>query len=97
LVGPIANALGIHEWHSSHYAVDHENRFSHISRIVQAEEKIAYLKQVAERLKIAPENATAYSDSILDLAFLQSAGKAIAVNPDRRLKKTAIEYGWEII
>lgn len=38
----------------------------------------------------------AYSDSATDIPMLQAVGKPIAVNPDRAMKKAALENGWEI-
>lgn len=38
-----------------------------------------------------------YSDSHRDLPLLREVGEAIAVKPDRRLKRAALESGWEII
>ena len=40
---------------------------------------------------------TAYSDSISDLPFLEAVGTAVAVNPDRELRRTAVERGWRIV
>jgi HAD superfamily hydrolase (TIGR01490 family) len=38
----------------------------------------------------------AYSDSSSDLPLLERVGTAVAVNPDRRLARTAIDRGWQI-
>ncbi len=37
-----------------------------------------------------------YSDSVHDLPLLETVGRPVAVNPDRRLKREAIKRGWEI-
>ncbi|WP_438387159.1 HAD family hydrolase [Actinopolyspora saharensis] len=39
---------------------------------------------------------TAYSDSANDVPMLSVVGKAVAVNPDQRLRETARSRGWEI-
>ncbi|MGH9040485.1 MAG: HAD family hydrolase, partial [Acidimicrobiia bacterium] len=41
--------------------------------------------------------ATAYSDSTSDLPMLNAAGRPVAVNPDRRLRKMATEAGWPVV
>lgn len=41
--------------------------------------------------------STAYSDSHTDLAFLQSVGRPVAVNPDRELRKVAAARGWPVL
>lgn len=38
----------------------------------------------------------AYSDSATDLPMLEAVGNPVAVNPDRAMKKAALENGWEI-
>ena len=38
----------------------------------------------------------AYSDSATDLPMLEAVGHAVAVNPDRALKKEALARGWDI-
>lgn len=48
----------------------------------------------AEGLDLA--KCTAYSDSINDVPMLSAVGKAVAVNPDGALRRTAKERGWEI-
>lgn len=37
-----------------------------------------------------------YSDSISDLPLLEKVGYPVAVNPDKKLRKVAIERGWPI-
>ena len=41
--------------------------------------------------------ATCYSDSINDLPLLCSAGRAIVVDPDSRLRAEALRRGWPVI
>jgi len=38
-----------------------------------------------------------YTDSISDLPVLNSVGNPVCVNPDRKLKKKALEKGWKIL
>lgn len=40
--------------------------------------------------------STAYSDSHSDVPFLESVGTAVAVNPDRELRRVAEERGWAV-
>ncbi|WP_370511222.1 HAD family hydrolase [Corynebacterium sp. SY003] len=47
-----------------------------------------------ERLDLA--RCTAYSDSINDVPMLSMMGTAVAINPDRQLRKHAEKLGWEI-
>lgn len=41
--------------------------------------------------------ATAYSDSASDLPMLEAAGRPVAVNPDRRLRRAAVAAGWPVV
>ncbi|GAB1483113.1 HAD family hydrolase [Treponema sp.] len=47
--------------------------------------------------KVAESDCTFYTDSSHDLPLLQEVGRAVAVNPDRRLERIALKEGWEII
>jgi phosphoserine phosphatase len=39
----------------------------------------------------------AYGDTMLDVPMLEHADHPVAVYPDAKLKKVALEKGWEII
>jgi phosphoserine phosphatase len=41
--------------------------------------------------------ATAYSDSVSDMPLLTAAGRPVAVNPDRRLRRQARSNGWPVL
>jgi len=41
--------------------------------------------------------STAYTDSSSDLAFLEVVGHPVAVNPDRGLRRVAVERGWPVL
>lgn len=97
LVGPIADYLNITHWRATVYHIDCKNKFKCIDSFFQGDEKRQYLKDCILKYGIAKENMMAYSDSILDLPFLNEAGVAVAVNPDRQLKEFALKNYWEII
>lgn len=54
---------------------------------------LAYLESIG----VEPGECSFYSDSHRDLPLLLEVGEAVAVNPDRRLRRIARESGWEII
>ncbi len=54
-----------------------------------------WLKGRGHRLK--DFRSTAYSDSINDLPLLSAVDRAVAVDPDSRLRKEALERSWEIL
>lgn len=59
-------------------------------------EKVARLREYCEKNNSRVEDAWYYGDSYSDLAVLQTAGKPVCVNPDKRLLKAAKEYNWKI-
>jgi HAD superfamily phosphoserine phosphatase-like hydrolase len=97
LVEKIALFLGVNEWRATRYAVDKERNLCHIDSIMQGEEKALCVKEIADKLSIAKDNITAYSDSFLDLPLLLSAGTPIAVNPDRKLRHFSELKNWTIL
>ncbi len=38
-----------------------------------------------------------YSDSLADLPLLEAVGHPVAVNPQRKLRKLALERGWDVV
>jgi hypothetical protein len=51
---------------------------------------------VAERDGIDLSASFAYSDSVTDIAMLETVGHPVAVNPDRELRRAAEARGWEV-
>ena len=64
-----------------------------VGSLVADEKKI---EQVLSRLGVARVDV-AYGDTILDVPLLEHANRPVAVYPEARLKKIAMERGWEII
>jgi len=50
-----------------------------------------------EREGIPAGTCAFYSDSFYDLPLLESVGTPVAVNPDRKLRRTARDRGWQVI
>lgn len=59
--------------------------------------KAVAIRELAERQGYDLENSYAYSDSSTDLPMLELVGRPYAVNPDKLLRKTALERGWPIL
>lgn len=97
LVEKIAYILGFNEWRATQYAVDKERNLCHIASIMQGEEKASCVQEVAGKLSIDKDRITAYSDSFLDIPLLLAAGTAIAVNPDRKLRRFSEQHEWPIL
>ena len=97
IVGPIAKYLEVNEWYSSHYAVNNDGNFEGIESILLGEGKAHCINNLTKKFQITPDLVTAYSDSDLDLPFLESAGIPVAVNPNQKLLKVSRQNSWEII
>lgn len=59
--------------------------------------KAKWMREYAERNDINLSESYAYSDSISDLPMLSIVGHPVAVNPDFRLKQTAMQHDWAIL
>ena len=62
-----------------------------------AQGKVARIQTWCEENKKSMENAVFYSDSHNDLPLLRTVDRAIAVDPDDRLREEAVRKGWDII
>lgn len=97
IVKQFAKILGVNAYYATEYGVDEKNCFHKILRILEGKDKAHYVKKIANKLGIFLEQITAYSDSVLDLDFLEVAGTPIAVNPDKKLRAISLEKKWRII
>jgi HAD superfamily hydrolase (TIGR01490 family) len=59
--------------------------------------KAKWIREYAERENVNLSKSYAYSDSISDLPMLSIVGHPVAVNPDFRLKQTALQHDWAIL
>jgi HAD superfamily hydrolase (TIGR01490 family) len=60
-------------------------------------EKVNAIRRYCAEYNVDAARAKAYSDSLSDLPMLEVVGLPAAVNPDRRLRKIAIERGWPVL
>jgi HAD superfamily hydrolase (TIGR01490 family) len=58
--------------------------------------KAEAIRQMAVDQRIDLEGSYAYSDSITDQPMLEAVGNPVAVNPDRELRRVAIQSGWKV-
>jgi HAD superfamily hydrolase (TIGR01490 family) len=66
-------------------------------RAAHGEGKAAAIRELAELEGFDLPASTAYSDSHTDLPFLEAVGHPVVVNPDRELRRIAVERGWPIL
>ena len=59
--------------------------------------KASWIRTYAEREGLNLNESYAYSDSMSDLPMLSVVGHPAAVNPDMRLRQTALHHDWPIL
>lgn len=59
--------------------------------------KASWIRTFAEREGISLSDSFAYSDSMSDLPMLSVVGHPAAINPDMRLRQTALHHDWPIL
>jgi len=65
--------------------------------IMAAATKASWIRTFAEREAISLSDSYAYTDSMSDLPMLSVVGHPAAVNPDMRLRQTALHHDWPIL
>ena len=65
--------------------------------VLAAATKASWIRTFAEREGVNLSDSFAYSDSMSDLPMLSIVGHPAAVNPDFRLRQTALHHDWPIL
>jgi HAD superfamily hydrolase (TIGR01490 family) len=65
--------------------------------VLAAATKASWIRTFAEREGLSLSDSYAYTDSMSDLPMLSVVGHPAAVNPDIRLKQTALHHDWPIL
>ena len=98
MVRPIARRLGADEVLASIGQTDeHGDYTGRILHYNQAEGKASACAALAAERGWDLSASWAYSDSVSDIPLLSSVGHPVAVNPDRGLKRAALDNEWEIM
>jgi len=97
IVKKFAAYFKIDRWEATSYDVDKENRLCKIAKLVVGTQKERCLLELQQELGIPKNEVIVYTDSDDDIPLLLQAGEAIAVNPNRKLKKAALLHNWRII
>lgn len=97
LVEAIAKRLKMNYFLGSYYAIDERGYFSKIGHVVNGNDKAEMTYKIAEEHSVKKEDIWAYTDSILDIALLESVGHPVAVNPDSSLRKECLGRNWMIL
>jgi len=98
VVGPIGAMVGADHVLATRMVVSDNGKYTgEIERYVYGPEKAEAVRELAAERGYDLAASYAYSDSITDLPLLEEVGHPTAVNPDRALRKIAVERGWPIL
>jgi len=97
IVAPIARALGATHAMATRMVVEDGKYTGEIAFYCYGEGKVQAIRELAAREGYPLEHCYAYSDSITDLPMLEVVGHPSVVNPDRALRREAVERGWPLL
>jgi HAD superfamily hydrolase (TIGR01490 family) len=97
IVAPIARALGATHAMATRMVVEDGKYTGDVAFYCYGEGKVQAIHELAAREGYPLEHCYAYSDSITDLPMLEAVGHPSVVNPDRGLRREAVERGWPVM
>jgi len=97
VVDPIARLLGADAVIATRMRVESGCYSGQLEFYAYGEAKAARIRELAAERGYRLEDCHAYSDSATDLPLLQAVGHPHAVNPDRALRRVALQRGWPVL
>jgi HAD superfamily hydrolase (TIGR01490 family) len=97
-VAPLIKHLGIDDYAANR--LEFVNGYATgrlLPPVMASATKAKWIREFAERENLSLSDSYAYSDSISDLPMLSIVGHPAVVNPDFRLKQTALQHDWAIL
>jgi HAD superfamily hydrolase (TIGR01490 family) len=96
VVGPIGAMLGVDRVIATRMVVEDGAYTGDIAFYAYGEGKAEAIRELAEAQGYDLAASYAYSDSMTDLPMLEVVGHPTTVNPDRALRRVAVERGWPV-
>ena len=98
VVAPLAAYLQVDDAIATRAKVDEHGRYTgEVEFSSHGTNKVIAMEELAERYHLDLGASWAYSDSVTDLPMLEAVGHPVAVNPDRELRRAAVERDWQIL
>jgi len=97
VVEPIGELLGVDRVVATRLVTVDGRYTGDIEFYAYGENKVEAIRRLAADGGYDLADCYAYSDSITDLPLLAAVGHPTAVNPDRGLRKAALERGWPVL
>lgn len=97
VVEPIGEMLGADDVIATRMAIEDGRYTGEIDYYAYAETKAEAIRALAAERGYDLEACFAYSDSVTDEPMLSAVGHPFAVNPDKDLRKIAVERDWPVL
>ena len=97
IVRPIADQLGITDVIATQMVVEDGRYTGEVAYYAAGPTKAEAARKLAADRGYDLAASYAYSDSISDVPLLECVGHPTAVNPDRALRKIALDRGWPVL
>src|SRR5215217_498845 len=97
VVEPIGEMLGVDRVVATRMVTEDGRYSGEIEFYAYGENKAEAMRELAAAGGYDLADCYAYTDSITDLPMLFAVGHPTAVNPDRGLRKAALENGWPVL
>jgi HAD superfamily hydrolase (TIGR01490 family) len=97
MVRPIADQLGITDVIATRMVVEGGRYTGEVAYYAAGPTKAEAARHLAKERNYDLASSYAYSDSVSDVPLLEAVGHPTAVNPDRALRRVAVERGWPML
>jgi HAD superfamily hydrolase (TIGR01490 family) len=97
VVAPVGAMVGADRVVATRMVVEDGRYTGEIAFYAYGENKAAAIRELSASHGYDLAESYAYSDSVTDLPMLEVVGHATAVNPDRALRRAAVERGWPVL
>ncbi len=97
VVGPIGEMLGADHVVATTMVVEDGHYTGEVDTYVFGPTKAEAVQRLAASEGYDLDRSYAYSDSVTDLPMLEAVAHPRAVNPDKPLRKIAVERGWPVL
>ncbi|GAA0521290.1 morphological differentiation-associated protein [Paractinoplanes deccanensis] len=97
MVRPIGALLGITDVIATRMSIVDGRYSGEVEFYAAGPSKVVGIRELAAERGYDLAQCYAYSDSVTDLPMLEAVGHPSAVNPDRALRRAAVENAWPIL
>jgi HAD superfamily hydrolase (TIGR01490 family) len=97
IVARLGRLLGATDYAGTSAEVAGDGRYTgRLRELIHGPTKYHVMHELAQRHGIDLARSVAYADGFSDAQMLGATGRAVCINPDRRLRELARRRGWEV-